>query len=207
MSCSGKEADKIMNLHIAQSHDRTTTLSYRNWPNWKRQIGQNKARQRERLPAAWSQGRWDCTAAEWGECCPWDPEDRAFAAPWVSADARATVDSDPRPSCNCPEIVKSYLTLTPGRFSRKTTALSIVGQTTLLRVIQREDYENSKKRVAPLPTAYDKTPTGSYGVSFCSLLQYNLRHRGDFLFSLPFLRNSTPNIGGGHPLGGPKIRV
>ena len=79
--------------------------------------------------------------------------------------------------------------------------------TTLLRVIQREDYENSKKRLAPLPTAYDKTPTGSYGVSFCSLLQYNLRHRGDFLFSLPFLRNSTPNIGGGHPLGGPKIRV
>ena len=73
---------------------------------------------------------------------------------------------------------------------------------TLPRVIQREDYENRKERLAPLPTAYDKTSTGSYGVSFCSLSQYNLRHQGDFLLSLPFLGNSTPNFGGGHPLGG-----
>ena len=76
--------------------------------------------------------------------------------------------------------------------------------TTHSRVIQREDYKNRKKRLAPLPTAYDKTSTGSYGVSFCSLSQYNLRHRGDFLISLTFLRNSTPNIGGGHPLKKPK---
>ena len=72
---------------------------------------------------------------------------------------------------------------------------------TLARVIQREDCKNRKKRLAPPPTALDKTSTGSYGVSFCSLLQYNLRHRGDFLISVPFLRNSTPNTGGGHPLG------
>ena len=40
---------------------------------------------------------------------------------------------------------------------------------TPLRVLQREDYENLEKRSALLPTAYDKTSTGSYGVSFCSL--------------------------------------
>ena len=51
---------------------------------------------------------------------------------------------------------------------------------TLLRVIQREDCENPKKKLAPLPAAYDKTSTVSYGVSFCGLSQYNLRHRGDF---------------------------
>ena len=84
---------------------------------------------------------------------------------------------------------------------------SIAQASTLLRVIQREDYKNRKKRLAPLPTAYDKTSTGSYEVSFCSLSQYNLRHRGDFWISLPFLRNSTPNIGGGHPLGGQEIRL
>ena len=78
---------------------------------------------------------------------------------------------------------------------------------TLPRVIQREDYENLKKRLAPLPTAYDKTSTGSYRVSFCSLSQYNLRQRGDFLISLPFLRNSTSNIVGGHHLGGQKISL
>ena len=76
--------------------------------------------------------------------------------------------------------------------------------TTHSRVIQREDYKNRKKRLAPLPTTYDRTSTGSYEVSFCSLSQYNLRHRGDFLISLTFLRNSTPNIGGGHPLKKPK---
>jgi len=75
---------------------------------------------------------------------------------------------------------------------------------TLPRVIKREDYKNRKKRLAPLPTAHNKTSTGSYGVSFCSLSQYNLRHRGDFLVSLPFLRNSTPNISGRHPLEKPK---
>ena len=70
---------------------------------------------------------------------------------------------------------------------------------TLPRVIcvQSEDCENRKKGLAPLPAAYNKTSTGSYRVSFCSLSLYNLRHRGDFLISLPFLRNSTSNIGGG----------
>ena len=71
---------------------------------------------------------------------------------------------------------------------------------TPLRVLQREDYENLEKRSALLPTAYDKTSTGSYGVSFCSLSHYNLRHRGDFSISPRFLRNSTPNIGGERPL-------
>ena len=78
---------------------------------------------------------------------------------------------------------------------------------TLPRAIQREDYENRKKWLAPPPTTYDKTATVSYGVSFSSLSPYNLRHRGDFSISPRFLRNSTPNIGGEHPLRGPKIRL
>ena len=93
---------------------------------------------------------------------------------------------------------------TKGRIFLKDFRLRRLLCITLPRGIQREDCKNRKKRLAPLPTAQDKASTGSYGVSFCSLSQYNLRHRGDFLISLTFLRNSTPNIGGGHPLKKPK---
>ena len=62
---------------------------------------------------------------------------------------------------------------------------------TLPRVIcvQSEDCENRKKGLAPLPAAYNKTSTGSHGVSFCGLSQYNLRHQGDFSIPSLFLRN------------------
>ena len=73
--------------------------------------------------------------------------------------------------------------------------------------MQREDYKDRKNWSAPLPTANDKTSTESNRVSFCSLSQYKLRQPGDFLISVPFLRNSTPNIGGGPLLGGQKIRL
>ena len=73
------------------------------------------------------------------------------------------------------------------------------------RVIQREDNKNRKKRLAPLPTGYVQTSTGSYGVSFCSLSQYNMSRRGNFSISLPFLKNLALNINGGNPLGGKKI--
>ena len=67
-----------------------------------------------------------------------------------------------------------------GMRSMNEAKLGMRKRITLPRVIQREDYENRKKRLAPLPTAYYKTSTESYGVSFCSLSEYNLRHRGDF---------------------------
>ena len=62
-------------------------------------------------------------------------------------------------------------------------------------------YKNCEIRLAPLPTAYNKTSIGSHEISFWSLSQNNLHQRGDLLISLPFLRNSTPNLGSGHPLG------
>ena len=50
-----------------------------------------------------------------------------------------------------------------GMRSMNEAKLGMRKRITLPRVIQREDYENRKKRLAPLPTAYDKTSTGHVG--------------------------------------------